>query len=706
MLMLLTTTLLLSPPTPTTPTNAAHDPSLTPHVVQASPLPDSAKSSETLSDAEKIARVNRMIESARSEQKMLEAELNDPNSEYARAEAEFQELDAKVRQLTKEIDKHKIDNQQEEAARKSQELAMIKAEWETARDRFGLAIRQRKTILEKIEALKAQAERGQQWLARLERGETETAPAPSPVPVKPVTPNLAPTPATSPSPAAIVPPTTTPTTKPTPLIPLPGISPPLPIPTATPPTAAEPAVHSPEDPEIRRVRTLLQRRQQELEQAEAKARSAEERVQAIQNHIAIENRLLALEQEAAAQAGLILSRLTQQLAVEAPNDPEERRRIEDRIAEANRRLTQSNEAIQRITDHLAVLNESLRAVQQRQREIEQEAERKRREAEAEAAHLTQLMNPFTLRNLEKWFLSHGPNLTAILLGIMVLYMAVRVGSRKIVMLVANHHHRGSETDRENRVNTLVGVFRSMSAMAILGGGGLVLLDEAGLPIIPLMGGAAVLGLAVAFGAQNLIKDYFSGFMILMEDQYGVNDVVRIGSIAGQVERLTPRVTVLRDLEGVLHFIPHGTITNVSNLTHTWSRAMFDIPVPFDADLDLAMHTLIEVAQTMRNDPGFGGDVIDEPEMLGVDAYTESGIIIRFILKTRPLRQWAVKRELLRRIKQRFDQIGIQIPVPHRMLIHQSPNGQPGRSRTSDAAMNALHSDILPRTATQLDRYPL
>jgi len=687
MLMLLTSTLLCSPPSP--PTSAPLIPRLTaePRLVLAATPSAPSRPDEPLSDAEKIARTRQMIQTAQDECKKLEAELNDPNSEYARAEAEFQELDAKIRQLTREIEKHKTDNQLEEATRKSQELSMTQSEWEAARDRFDLAIRQRKILLEKIRILKAQVERGQQFLAPFEKSEPETTPATSEVPVKPAIPNPAPGSVPPTIPVVPNPPATTPTTKAAPLIPLPNLGPTLPAPSTPPtlPTRPETIIPLPEDPEIRRVRVQLQRRQLELEQAEAKARSEEERALAIQNQIEIENRLLALEREAAAKAGLTLSRLTQQLAVEAPNDPMERSRLEDRIADANQRLTQANEAIQRISDHLAVLHENLRVVQQRQREIAQEAERKRREAEAEAAHLTMLLNPLAPRNLEKWLLTRGPKLLVILLGIGLLYLAVRVGSRKIVVLVANHHHRGTKTDRENRVNTLVGVFRSISTMAILGGGGLVFLDEAGLPIIPLMGGAAVLGLAVAFGAQNLIKDYFSGFMILMEDQYGVNDVVRIGNIAGQVERLTPRITVLRDLEGVLHFIPHGTITNVSNLTHTWSRAMFDIPVPFDADLDLVMHTLMELARGMRTDPGFGGDVIDEPEMLGVEAYTESGIIIRFILKTRPLRQWPVKRELLRRIKLRFDQLGIRIPVPHRLLIQQPPDSPTARALVADTA---------------------
>jgi small conductance mechanosensitive channel len=205
------------------------------------------------------------------------------------------------------------------------------------------------------------------------------------------------------------------------------------------------------------------------------------------------------------------------------------------------------------------------------------------------------------------------------------------------------------------------VFRYVTGVFILGGGLVMLLDEAGVPIVPLMGGAAVVGLAVAFGAQNLIKDYFSGFMLLMEDQYGVNDVVRIGDTAGTVEQISLRVTVLRDLEGVRHFIPHGSITRVSNLTHTWSRAFFKIPVGCSVDVDRAMRLLMELARDLRSDPIYGGFILEEPEMLGVDAFDSSGMLIKFYLKTRPLRQWTIKREMLRRIKKRFDIEGIESP---------------------------------------------
>src|SRR5215469_12777952 len=207
-------------------------------------------------------------------------------------------------------------------------------------------------------------------------------------------------------------------------------------------------------------------------------------------------------------------------------------------------------------------------------------------------------------------------------------------------------------------------------MLVIGGGCLMILDELGIPIVPLMGGAAVMGLAVAFGAQNLIKDYFSGFMVLLEDQYGINDVVRIGPISGLVEHISLRTTVLRDLEGVVHFIPHGTITTVSNLTHGWSRALFDVGVAYKEDVDRVMQLLLDMGHELHQDPAFGPLILDDPEMLGLDDLADSSVVIKFFLKTKPLQQWTVKREMLRRIKKRFDELGIEIPFPHQTVYHR------------------------------------
>jgi small conductance mechanosensitive channel len=253
---------------------------------------------------------------------------------------------------------------------------------------------------------------------------------------------------------------------------------------------------------------------------------------------------------------------------------------------------------------------------------------------------------------------------------LLLWLA-RVLGHRIVRAVTSRSGPGSVEEREKRSATLVGVFNNGTTVAIIVLGTLMLLQASGINVTVLLGGAAVVGVAVAFGAQNLTRDYFSGFVMLLENQYGVNDVVKIGGTAGLVERITLRMTVLRDLEGVVHFIPHGQVTTVSNLTHGWSRALFDIGVAYKEDADQVMKVLTELGKELRQDPYYQDLILDDPEMLGVDSFGDSAVVIKFFIKTRPQRQFTVKRELLRRIKRKFDDLGIEIPFPHRTVYYRS-----------------------------------
>lgn len=279
-----------------------------------------------------------------------------------------------------------------------------------------------------------------------------------------------------------------------------------------------------------------------------------------------------------------------------------------------------------------------------------------------------LKNPFNPRNILQWFLDHGGRMLGIVLGMTVLYLLVRGSSKRMVRLMATGKIRTGR-EGENRASTLVGVFRTTLSAIILCGGTLMLLDEVGIPIVPLMGGAAVLGLAVAFGAQNLIRDYFTGFMVLMEDPYAVNDIVKINGVGGKVERITLRMTVLRDNSGTAHFVPHGTISTVSNMSHGWSRANLEIAIGYREDPDRVMNLLREICMAMRQDDTFGPLMMEDADIPGVDALGDSAVIVKVIVKTLPTKQWDVKRELLRRIKKCFDEEGIEIPFPQRVIHH-------------------------------------
>ena len=250
----------------------------------------------------------------------------------------------------------------------------------------------------------------------------------------------------------------------------------------------------------------------------------------------------------------------------------------------------------------------------------------------------------------------------------------RILEARFVLLIANRGRIGNREERENRAKTLLGIFHNLANILIFGGGVVAALDEVGIPVAPLIGGAAVVGLAVAFGAQSLIKDYFTGFLVLLEQQYLINDVVKIGQISGQVERITLRTTMLRDSEGHVHFIPHGQIATVTNTTHGWSRAVFEIRVAYCEKVDRAMEVLLQLGRELRASEAYSGLILDDPVMLGVEALADAGVILKFHIKTRPLQSGPVKRELLRRIKNKFDELGIQFSNPQ-IVIYRRDNGR-------------------------------
>jgi moderate conductance mechanosensitive channel len=272
-----------------------------------------------------------------------------------------------------------------------------------------------------------------------------------------------------------------------------------------------------------------------------------------------------------------------------------------------------------------------------------------------------LESPFSSYHILGWLRLHGPSILATLVVMALLYWIVSRYSHKIVRLFATRGLRGSKAERDNRMETLVSVLQNTGSVVILVGGVMTICNQAGVPVTPLLGGAAVAGVAVAFGAQNLIKDFFYGFMILLENQYKLKDVVKIGDHTGQVEQITLRMTALRDGEGGLHFLPNGATTSVINMTHGWSRAAFTIRIGLAEDVDRVIAAIMELGKEIRQDPTLRVLIVDDMTMLGVDDMTESLIVIKFYIKTLPLQQWTVKREFLRRLKRKFDQMKVIYP---------------------------------------------
>ncbi len=318
--------------------------------------------------------------------------------------------------------------------------------------------------------------------------------------------------------------------------------------------------------------------------------------------------------------------------------------------------------------HLNDLRERLTQVRMEKEMVVSKAERKREMAEEARSKSVWLQSPFHPDNLLDWVTTRGPRILMVILAVAILLLLSRLFSSRLARVFV-HSSRGAKEGRDNRAQTIALSFGAVARILIILFGFLMVLQEAGMDVKTVLGGAAILGLAVAFGAQNLMRDYFSGFMILLEDQYELGDIVTIGNMTGTVEKVNMRTTVLRDLEGRVHFIPNGKITQVTNKTFEWARAVFNIDVAFEEDVDTVMGILLELAREIAKDPKYNDHIIDEPVMQGVDGFGESAVTIKFMIKTKPDKMLMVKREMLRRIKNRFDQVGIKIPVPRRLVLH-------------------------------------
>lgn len=227
-----------------------------------------------------------------------------------------------------------------------------------------------------------------------------------------------------------------------------------------------------------------------------------------------------------------------------------------------------------------------------------------------------------------------------------------------------------EPSAKRRAQTLAAIFRGVVQSAILFIGLMTLLQHLNVNVTPILASAGVVGLAIGFGAQSLIKDFFAGFMILLEDQYNVGDTIKIGDTTGAVERLTLRVTLIRGLDGALTIIPNGTITTVSNFSKDWSRAVLDIEIDYNEDTDRAMKTMLAAAEQLRVERP--QEILEEPAMLGVERLTHASIGLRLTVKTAANKQADIARELRRRVKLAFDQAGIKAPSREQLVLAGEP----------------------------------
>jgi small conductance mechanosensitive channel len=218
--------------------------------------------------------------------------------------------------------------------------------------------------------------------------------------------------------------------------------------------------------------------------------------------------------------------------------------------------------------------------------------------------------------------------------------------------------------------TIGSVLKSVITIVLVAIFGTMMLSEVGVNIAPIIASAGIIGVALGFGAQSLVRDFLSGMFMIFEDQFGVGDVVDVGEASGTIEAVTLRVTRLRDLNGTVWYVPNGEILRVGNMSQNWSRAVVDVSVGYGEDLARVKRVLGEVAHDLWEDEDFKDLIIEEPEITGVELLAADSVDLRVLIKTRPMEQWAVAREMRQRIKARFDHEGIEIPFAQRVVWHR------------------------------------
>ena len=272
-----------------------------------------------------------------------------------------------------------------------------------------------------------------------------------------------------------------------------------------------------------------------------------------------------------------------------------------------------------------------------------------------------------LASFVNWSINVVPTLILVLVVYLITKRMLRFSINKIQVRLQAKYEKEAKLEEGKRVNTLIGIVKGTLNIALVVIFVLIFLRELGIDIAPLLAGAGIIGLAVGFGAQELVRDVISGFFMLLENQLRVGDIVKINDTGGVVENLELRTITLRDLSGVVHIFQNGKINSLSNMTKEWSAMVFDIGVAYKEDADHVIGIINEVAEELRNDDVFKDLIIEPMEVLGLDSFGDSAIVINARIKTIPSKQWMTGREYRKRLKVAFDEAGIEIPFPHRTI---------------------------------------
>lgn len=275
--------------------------------------------------------------------------------------------------------------------------------------------------------------------------------------------------------------------------------------------------------------------------------------------------------------------------------------------------------------------------------------------------------------IKNWTLSTGIKIIFILVFTLVLIKIIKVASKRLSSLFLK---KRADEESEKRARTLASVIQNFLIIIVVVVSGITIIGQLGIEIAPLLATAGIAGVAIGFAGQNLIKDIINGFFFLLWDQIRVGDYIQISDKMGTVEMINLKMTVLRDFNGNVHYIPNGSVDIVTNMTKDFSRYLFEIGVAYREDVDEVIDIIKEVDRELREDPDFKEDILEPIDIFGLDKFADSALIIKARTTTKPLKQWRTAREFNRRLKKKFDERDIEIPFPHRTLyIGQDKQGK-------------------------------
>ena len=269
-----------------------------------------------------------------------------------------------------------------------------------------------------------------------------------------------------------------------------------------------------------------------------------------------------------------------------------------------------------------------------------------------------------------WSIETLPKLLLTLVLFFIVLRSIKMILRKMKKLIIDNVHSGNsenQLEKEKRANTLINITRGVLVVAMWLIFIMIFLRQLGLDIAPILAGAGIVGLAVGFGAQELVRDAISGFFMILENRVRTGDVAVVNGTGGLVENINLRTVTLRDLSGVVHTFQNGKINTLANMTKEWSAMVFDIGVAYKENVDDVIKTIHEVGDKMQGDSDFKDKFMDKIEVFGLDKFGDSAVVIKARIRTKPSEQWMVGREFNRRLKQVFDERGIEIPFPHRTI---------------------------------------